>query len=48
VFREDINKVYVLAVKRTLRERWAEDIDVFKFQSINKLCLLIKFTKYTL
>jgi hypothetical protein len=39
-FREDINKVYVLAVKRTLRERWAEDIDVFKFP--NSAFILIK------
>jgi hypothetical protein len=36
----NIGGVFVLAVKRTLRERWAEDIDVFKFP--NSAFVLIK------
>jgi len=39
-FRGGINRVFVLAIKRTLRERWAEDIDVFKFP--NSAFVLIK------
>jgi hypothetical protein len=39
-FRKDPNNVFVIAVKRTLRERWAEDIDVFKFP--NSAFVLIK------
>lgn len=35
-----VEHVFVLAVKRTLRERWAEDIDVFKFP--NSAFVLIK------
>ena len=31
LLEEDINKAVPIAIKRTLRERWAEDIDVFKF-----------------
>ncbi|MDI9609735.1 MAG: type II restriction endonuclease [Archaeoglobales archaeon] len=33
VFKLDPNKCFVIAVKRTLRERWAEDIDIFKFRN---------------
>ena len=36
----DENKAFVLAVKRTLRERWTEDIGVFKFP--NSAFVLIK------
>lgn len=39
-FKEGVNRVFVLAVKRTLRERWAEDIDIFKFP--NSAFVLIK------
>lgn len=31
LLEEDMSKAVPIAIKRTLRERWAEDIDVFKF-----------------
>jgi hypothetical protein len=36
----NLNKVFVLAVKRTLRERWSEDIRIFRFP--NSAFILIK------
>jgi hypothetical protein len=39
-FRENHKRVFVIAIKRTLRERWAEDIGVFKFP--NSAFVLIK------
>ena len=40
VIKKDLSKGFAIAVKRTLRERWAEDIDVFKFP--NSAFVLIK------
>jgi len=38
--KPDLKKVFVLAVKRTLRERWSEDIHIFNFP--NSAFVLIK------
>jgi len=38
--KNDPNRGFAIAVKRTLRERWAEDIDIFKFP--NSAFVLIK------
>ncbi len=40
IISKNPNKGFAIAVKRTLRERWAEDIDIFKFP--NSAFVLIK------
>lgn len=40
ILKNDPNRGFAIAIKRTLRERWAEDIDIFKFP--NSAFVLIK------